>query len=130
MESEVYDSWNERKKIVESRKRRKFINKREVIYVSIGKNIGYEQDGKNELFERPVLVLKKIGINMFVGIPLTSKRKTGKGFFTFTVNNKSSTALLSQIRTFDTKRIERGLGYISLSDFNKLKLKINDFLLF
>ena len=39
--------------------------------MSIGKNIGYETLGKQELFLRPVLVYKKLSKSTFVGIPLT-----------------------------------------------------------
>ncbi len=41
-----------------------YFHEREVWWASLGKNIGFEQDGKNKMFERPVLVLKNsIGIH-------------------------------------------------------------------
>jgi len=36
-----------------------YFREREIWWASLGANIGYEQDGKHENFERPVLVLKK-----------------------------------------------------------------------
>src|SRR3972149_11433241 len=46
---------------------------REIWWCSLGCNIGYEQDGKHELFERPVLIVRKFNADLFWGLPLSSK---------------------------------------------------------
>jgi hypothetical protein len=40
---------------------------REVWWCSVGENIGFEEDGKNELFNRPVLILKIFSKELFWG---------------------------------------------------------------
>ncbi|MFA5871014.1 MAG: hypothetical protein WC842_03995 [Candidatus Paceibacterota bacterium] len=55
-----FDSWNIQKKKINTREKVIFCNIREIWWCSLGVNIGSEEDGKNELFERPVLILKGI----------------------------------------------------------------------
>ncbi len=38
-----------------------YFNEREIWWAHLGVNVGYEQDGKNDNFERPVLIIKKFG---------------------------------------------------------------------
>jgi hypothetical protein len=68
-----FQKWHHLKSELDKKEHGVFINEREICFVSIGENIGFEQNGKNEMFERPVLVLKKFGTQTFIGIPLTSK---------------------------------------------------------
>ena len=72
-----FDRWNEKKKHANNKEndRNLFIHEREVWWCSLGVNIGVEIDGKNNDFERPVLLIKKFNGMMFWGIPLTSKTK-------------------------------------------------------
>jgi len=70
-----FDSWNTLKKEINDNKSLHQFREREVWWMSIGVNIGFEQDGKYEQFHRPVLVLKKFSKDMFFGIPLTSKSR-------------------------------------------------------
>jgi hypothetical protein len=56
-----FDLWNTAKqnldiKILDEKFR---VHEREIWWCSMGVNIGDEEDGKNELFERPVLILRK-----------------------------------------------------------------------
>jgi mRNA interferase MazF len=55
-----FRKWHFRKKLVHESKNIPYFYEREIWWCSIGLNVGYEQDGKNDNFERPVLVLKKI----------------------------------------------------------------------
>jgi mRNA interferase MazF len=107
--TQTFDDWNEIKKSIESNNYPAFVNEREICFVSLGKNVGFEQNGKHDRFERPVLVLKRFGTRTFVGIPLTTKPKIGKFYYPFSLHGKTSAAILSQLRLFDTKRIERKL---------------------
>jgi len=45
----------------------------EIWWCSLGKNVGTEEDGKNNLFERPVLIFRKFNKEIFWGLPLTSR---------------------------------------------------------
>ncbi len=43
--------------------------------MSIGKNVGREQNGSGRDFERPVLIIKKWNNEMVWGVPLSTKQK-------------------------------------------------------
>lgn len=122
--SNLFEKWITLKEKIHHKKMVSRINEREVCFVNLGKNIGYEQDGKNEKFERPVVALKKFGLFTFVGLPLTSKPKKGKFYFPFQLNGKTSYVILSQIRLFDTRRIERKMGYMEKEGFAEMKEKL------
>jgi len=117
-----FDEWNQLKKRLDSKTKKVIVPKeREVYWVSIGENIGNEQNGKGEVFSRPVIIIKRFSRNMFFGIPLSTKIKEGSFFYNFTFLEKPSNALIVQGRLFDTKRLENRLGMISKDDFEKIK---------
>lgn len=117
MMSKKFDEWNEVKQKVEKKEKISIPKEREVYWASIGENIGFEQNGKSELFTRPVLVLKRFTKNMFFGIPL---------FYDFELDGEKSNALLVQARLYDTKRLEKKIGMISKEDFQNLKKKFGE----
>jgi glycerol-3-phosphate cytidylyltransferase len=124
----ILDKWNEVKKDIQN-SRNKFFREKEIYFVSVGRNIGYEIYGKKDKFLRPVLVYKKLSRYNFIGIPLTTKEKSGDYFFNFLYKkDKISTALLNQIRVFDSKRIEYFSGKMKNEDFNKLEDKVIEFM--
>ncbi len=53
-----YDEWNQLKKNLSEKENKVFFRERDVFWASIGINLGYEQDGKGEIFSRPVLIVK------------------------------------------------------------------------
>lgn len=55
-----FDKWNGEKKRVNIRDENTLFHEREVWWCSLGVNIGFEQDGKNDIFERPVLIIRNI----------------------------------------------------------------------
>jgi hypothetical protein len=50
----------------------RYFKERGIWWTSLGVNIGHEQNGKNEKFERPVLVLKRFNEYLLWVLPLTS----------------------------------------------------------
>jgi len=125
-----FDKWNSLKKDIEfKQKRRLHIRPKEIYFISIGQNIGSEVYGKSKEFLRPVIVYKKLSKTSFIGIPLTSKPKDGSYFFQFSYkSNMISTALLNQIRVFDSKRVVYYSGNINQNYFKLLEEKIVDFM--
>ena len=117
---------------------RLFFHEREIWYCHLGENIGFEQDGQGELFLRPVVIIRKFNNEIFWGVPLTRSQKDSPFYFAFTIrsetdlndenkvedNTEKSTAILSQIRLIDSKRLRRMIGYISENDFKVLKKKL------
>ena len=120
-----FDEWNNLKKSLHSNGKENFFKERDIFYMNMGKNIGFEQDGKGENFVRPVVIIKGFNKNMFFGIPLSTKIKEGKFYYKFQFQKKDelveNIALLSQMRLFSTKRLLNKIGVISKEDFESLK---------
>ena len=120
-----YNNWNEIKITIENENIIVGFKERDIFYMNMGKNIGFEQDGKGENFVRPVVIIKGFNKNMFFGIPLSTKIKEGKFYYKFQFQKKDefveNIALLSQMRLFSTKRLLNKIGVISKEDFESLK---------
>ncbi len=125
---EDYNDWNNLKKSLSKGESNIFFHEREVWYCSIGKNIGYEEDGKNELFERPILIIKKFNNDIFLSIPLTSSSKDNIYYFKYELNNREYSGILSQIRLLDRKRLSRKIGMIKKSDFKNIINNIRNYM--
>ncbi len=123
-----FDRWNEKKKRTDGKflGRDLFVHEREVWWCSVGVNVGVEIDGKNDDFERPVLLVKKFNGLMFWGIPLTSKKKENP--YTVRVEHQKgvSYANLSQLRLLSTKRVLRKVGVISEESFLEVRTRLKD----
>jgi mRNA interferase MazF len=101
---------------------------REIWNCHLGVNIGFEIDGKKSSFLRPVLVLKKLSAQTFIGIPLTTKLKEGSWYYPSFVNEKEGRYIFSQIRTIDSKRLFNRIERIDTIEFKKIKAGLLDFL--
>lgn len=78
---------------------------------------------------RPVIIIKKFNNEIFWCIPLTTKIKTGKHYHSFSFDEKEiSTAIISQLRLIDAKRLQYKVGDINKGDFEEIKRKIRQFL--
>ncbi len=123
-----FDQWNEVKKDTDKVKRHIGIKPREIYWVKIGQNVGDEEYGKGKVFSRPVLVLRQLTKDLFVGIPLTTTIRDDDYFYSFSFQTKKSTiknsAMILQIRTFSKKRITSKLGKMSIKDFKQVEEKL------
>lgn len=109
-----------------------YFKEREIWFCYLGCNIGYEEDGKGERFLRPIIIIKKINKNMFIGVPLTtsSKNRSNRFYYEFNyIREIKSYAILSQIRCFDYKRLAYKSGRMSIVNFVEIKQKIKDLIL-
>lgn len=102
-----FDKWNIKKKQIHQSVFADYVHTREVWWCSVGVNVGYEQDGKHEFYERPTLILKKFSRDMVLAVPLTSKIKSNKYFISFTHGNRQFSAIISQVRLMSSKRLRR-----------------------
>lgn len=121
-----FDKWNELKKVLNNKQNVAFANSREIWWCSIGVNIGTEEDGKNELFERPVIILRVLNKNTLRVAPLTSKEKLNEHYFTISYHGRVGAVILSQIKTISTKRLSRKLARLDKKQFEKLREKIKN----
>lgn len=123
-----FDTWNEIKK--EHDRKNRLINpvymkEREIWWLSLGLNIGDEEDGKGELFERPVVVVKKFNNNLFWGCALSTKIKENNPYYVkISTKSGEQSVIISQLRLYDTKRLQEKLDIVSKENFNKIKTAI------
>jgi mRNA interferase MazF len=119
-----FDRWNKRKKELEGRHEKFLFKTSDIWWCSIGLNIKAESCGKGESYQRPVLVLKKLSSESFIGIPLSTQIKAGSWFTDITVHGEKRYALLYQVRMFSTNRFQRRLATLDGIDFNRVKEKL------
>lgn len=116
-----FKKWHDKKAHLHDSGSRVFFHEREVWWCSLGLNIGFEQDGKGPSFARPVLIFKKFNNETFWAIPLTTKVKTGKYWFSVNLEDGiKRTAVLSQLRLVDAKRLYQKIGVLNEDNYQKL----------
>jgi mRNA interferase MazF len=84
----------------------------------LGLNIGFEQDGKNDNFERPVLVLKKFNDSVLLILPLTKNNKQGRYYCSLEYGGSKYSIILSQVRLICSKRLLRRIRTLPRSEFD------------
>lgn len=122
--------WHTKKRIIHNETNRVFCKEREIWFCYLGENIGFEQDGRGVDFLRPVVVVKKFNNEIFWAIPLTKGEKPKRSYYyTFQfVETVCSTAIISQLRLVDVKRLKYKTGTMTEVDFECLKIKIRQLL--
>ncbi len=126
-----YKTWHTNKESLNDRKDLSsiYFYEREVWWVALGLNIGFEQDGKGEEFRRPVIIIKKFNQYVFWAIPLTTKVKKNKYYIKCKIGDEvERMAIISQIRLIDSKRLISKIGILSEKEFLKIKKPIKDLL--
>lgn len=121
-----FGNWTKLKIRIHTAERILYFRQKEIWWAALGANVGFEQNGKNETFERPVLVLRKFSKDMFLGVPLTSKIKTGIYYFDLTPAGIKSSVILSQVRLMSSKRLLRRMGFIQTEIFIQIKQKLKE----
>lgn len=119
-----FSTWSVLKTSINQNIERPIFKEREIWWVSIGANIGDEEDGKGDKFLRPVLVIRKFNKNLFLGVPLTKQVKENLFYFKLEVKDKIVCAMISQLRLFDSKRLLNRLEKLPEKEFEKVKREI------
>ncbi len=122
-----FDKWNKVKKETHKDKFIVGFRDRDIFYIKMGQNVGFEQNGKGDNFVRPVVIFKKFNKNMFFGIPLSTQIKDGKFYYYFEFKKvkviSKNIALLSQMKLYSASRLLNKIGVMNKNDFNKMKDK-------
>lgn len=124
--------WNEVKKSTDSVTFNFKIKPREVFWFKIGQNIGHEEFGKGKEFVRPVIIIRQLTSDLFVGVPTTTSKKQDNTYFhnIHYLNKKKeevySVAMLLQMKTFSKKRLLSKMGTISKDDFDVIVEKLKE----
>jgi len=124
-----YDKWNEVKKVTSKNKMILTIKPRDIFWVKIGHNVGHEEFGKGENFVRPVLIVRKLTKELFLGVPLTSTLRDGDYFHSFEYNNKThglvkNSAMILQLKSFSIRRVMNKIGVVNKEDFELIIEKL------
>ncbi len=121
----LFQIWSKLKPQIDKKIQEIFFYEREIWYTHLGKNIGFEQDGKGEEFKRPIIIIKKFNQFCFIAVPLTTKTKKGKYYFQIPdIKNKKNYVILSQIKFFSSNRLISKIGTLDKENFKTLKKKI------
>lgn len=126
--SKDFDKWNGLKKHIDFQNHIPFFKEREIWWCSIGVNVGHEQNGKNEKFNRPVLIIKKFNTRLFWGVPLTTQIKDNRHYYQFNFKGQKQCAMLTQMRLWDANRITAKMGRIGQKKFNRIKSGLSFYL--
>lgn len=114
--------WNRKKETLHHKVSSVFFHEREVWFCHVGINIGFEQDGKGENFGRPVLIFKKFNNDIFWGIPLTTKKKSGKYYSKIILGDSvERLAILSQLRLIDRRRLYQKIGVVREDNYKSIE---------
>lgn len=124
-----FDGWIIKKKEHHYRKTvPPLFKERDIWWVSVGVNIGFEEDGKNSNFVRPVLIVKKFNRELFLGIPMSTKiKKDNKYYIQVSIKGKNVSVMSSQMRVFSSKRIWNKLAELDERDFAKVLKEVTKF---
>lgn len=122
-----FDTWNTIKKNISDKEFNGFVHEREIWWCFLGINVGFEQDGDKINHQRPVLILKVLSNNTCLVIPLTTslkehrmRKRIGK------INGKVASALISQIKVINTKRLVNKIGIIKEELFYEVRKTVRD----
>jgi mRNA interferase MazF len=75
-----FDSWNKKKKDIDDKSKLIGLKERDIVFIHMGVNVGYEQDGKGDEFLRPVVVVKVFNRNLFFWSTINFQKERGKFF--------------------------------------------------
>ena len=132
-----FDLWNAKKKEIEQSDVQRLCREREVWWCSLGVNVGAEIDGKNENFERPVIIMKVYNKETMLVLPTTGKERNDKFHMPIEINvinqktknsyKKIVYVKLTQVRVISNKRLIRKVDVINEEDFKKIQDVFKDF---
>jgi mRNA interferase MazF len=128
MKIKKFDEWSLLKPKINEKNKLATFKQRDVFWVYIGENIGSEEDGKGDEFLRPVVILKVFNKEFCFVVPLSTKIKENRYCVGFEFNNKKQSALISQIKSIDARRLHFKIGTLSRDDYNLVMSAIIDFL--
>jgi len=119
-----FDKWNEKKKILDGKSTRFLFHPGEIWWCSVGLNVGSESYGKGDNYQRPVLVLKKLSSDQFIGLPVSTQKKVGSWFVEVNSSVGIRWILLYQIKMFSAKRLQYCFIILEACEFEKVKQKL------
>ncbi|HVQ44400.1 MAG TPA: type II toxin-antitoxin system PemK/MazF family toxin [Candidatus Saccharimonadia bacterium] len=121
MDVKDYIAWHDQKTLLQGRQSTQYFYEQEVWWTALGLNIGFEENGKNVDFSRPVLILRKFNYRFFLGVPLSTQPHIGRHYYGFQSSPQFTTALISQVRALDARRLINLAGRVSDADLGIIR---------
>jgi mRNA interferase MazF len=118
-----FDKWNIVKKETDTKHFKFGIKPREIFWVKIGVNVGDEEYGKGKEFVRPVVVIRQLTKDLFIGVPTTTAKKENSDYFhninyiDKTDKFINSSAMILQQKVFSKKRLLSKIGTVKKEEF-------------
>ncbi|OGG60369.1 hypothetical protein A3C86_00185 [Candidatus Kaiserbacteria bacterium RIFCSPHIGHO2_02_FULL_49_16] len=97
-------------------------------WCALGVNIGAEIDGKNDNFERPVLVLRVYNKDTLLVLPITSKEKKDVFHYAMVVKVGTVWVKLTQARVISNYRLLRKVDIVPERQFEKVQLAFKKYI--
>ena len=120
-----FDSWNIKKKDVDARETGPFFKESEVWWCSLGVNVGFEQDGNGFDYDRPVVIVRAFSRSVCLVVPLTTSTKENQYHVSVgVIDEKNASAIISQIRLVDTRRLINRIAVIDDEIFEIIRKAI------
>jgi mRNA-degrading endonuclease toxin of MazEF toxin-antitoxin module len=116
-----FDGWNEIKKQIDRRYSAPEFREGDVWWCQLGVNVGFEENGKNTLVERPVLILRKYGKELFFGLPMTSNQKNTRFYYSLAPGRRKGAVILSQGRALSPRHLLRRLFFLSSEELQRIQ---------
>ncbi len=118
-----FEAWHPTKKGLHSKEDHPFYNEREIWWCALGVNIGTEQDGTGENFDRPVLIIRGFNKSQFFGVALTGRKRENSKWHVYLGeigDEGDGSVILSQVRTIDARRLVKKMATLDEPTFNKV----------
>jgi len=120
-----FQKWHDKKSQINNIEKRPFFHEREIWFCHLGANVGFEQDGMGDDFQRPIVIIRKFNNEICWVVPLSKTDKRGRYYFAFKFNDTiTSVAILSQIKLLDARRLSRKIGEVDKNEFAQIINKI------
>jgi len=122
-----FDWWSQIKRRTQAQESSVLFKTGEIWWCRVGLNIGEEVFGKGLELLRPILILRKLSGNLFLGLALTTKEKKGSWYVETTLLGKKRLVMLHQARTLDKKRLFKRIGTLDSEQFFKVRTRFIEF---
>ena len=121
-----FDGWSGQKKRIDEHPDNVHFHEREIWWCALGLNVGSEQDGVSQTYERPILVIRNFNNRVLWAVPLTRTVKTNRFFFRLDPADGQSAAVLSQLRLISSKRLVRKIRTLDEPQFLAITKALRD----
>lgn len=122
-----FDEWNICKKRINDSRYKRFYKERDIWWCSLGANIGSEQDGKNDQYQRPVLIVRGLSSEICIIVPITSSLKHHPYRVSIgLIQGVDAKVIVSQLKVIDVKRLTDKICMVNSHTFDVIKKSIRD----